>query len=222
MPDSEGLVSQDSFLEVTFRVTGEFAFDETYNTIERDEGSFLTDGFAAGMRIETGLESGNTGPFTILSVADNGLSMTLAEDVADLVETALTLTTFVPVAEVNSMNTPAGEPSEIDMSHLRSTAREFRNGLRDEGSISGEMNFVPADPGQVILTQMQGEKTGRTVRITVPPVDEEGQQLPGYQWTFTALARGMPVALATDEKATKSFTLRVSGSVLEELIEVED
>lgn len=218
MPDAQGLLSQDSFLEVTFEDTISVSFDETYNTIERATGSFITDGYVAGMRVETDSVD-NPGPFIITSVAALALTIDASTPVVDEVAGSQVLTVFVKVAEVISLNTPAGEPSEIDMTHLRSASREFRNGLRDEGSISGEMNFVPSDKGQQILAEMQGEKIARTVRITVPPVEEDQNSLDGYQWTFQGLARGQPVSLGVDEKAVRAFTIRVSGAVTEEIIE---
>lgn len=215
MPDSEGLVSQDSYLEVSLESSGSYEFEATGSFIKRLVGSFVDDGIGVGDRI-TSDNGSNPGSLTVTVVT--ALQLTVAEAVVDSAAAATVLTVFVPVGEVQSMTTPAGEPSEIDMSHLRSTSREFRNGLRDEGSVSGEMNFVPSDRGQQLMVEMQAEKTGRKVAITVPPVDDGAVQLDGYRWTFTGLVRGMPVSLAVDEKATRSFTIRVSGTPDEAVI----
>lgn len=221
MPASEGRLSQDSFLEVSFKIliaaSTTLAFAASGKTITRAAGSWITDGVVAGMRIETGSAT-NPGPFLIKTVT-SATVLTLADDetVANESAAAYDATIWAEVAEVVSLNTPDGEPSEIDVTHLRSEAREFRNGLRDEGSISGEMNFVPDDPGQIIMTEMKSEKYPRTVRITIPP--DEQENLSGYQWTFPGLVRGTPVSLAVDEKASKAFTIRVAGAVEEAILE---
>lgn len=217
--ETEGRLSQDAFLEVSFLIpvsaTTTLAFAATGKTITRAAGSWITDGVVAGMRIETDSVT-NPGPFTIQEVT-SATVLTLVEAPVNETATAHVSTLWAAVAEVVSLNTPDGEPSEIDLSHLRSKSREFRNGLRDEGSISGEMNFVPTDPGQIILTEMKSEKYPRSVRITIPADDAE--DLDGYQWTFPGLVRGMPVSLAVDEKASRAFTIRVAGEVLEEILE---
>lgn len=219
MSDSEGLLSQDSYLEVSFEKTAGVAFDEDAKTLTRTVGDFVADGFKIGMDIFTNAPAtANKGPYKIVNVTTTVI--TVDETLADASAAATVITGYIEVGEVVSLNTPSGEPSEIDVTHLKSSRREFRNGLRDEGSISGEMNFVPSDDGQVILRSMQGEKFPRACRITVPSVEEGAESLEGYRWSFQGLARGMPVSLGVDEKATVSFEIRVTGAVTEEVLAV--
>ena len=216
---SDGLVSQGAYLEVSVQSTGSYAFVAATDKITRASGDFTADGITVGMRLTTNAPvTANQGSFEVTAVS--ATEITTNGTLTDASAATTTITAFQKVGEVTSMNTPAGEPAEIDMSHLESTAREFRNGLRDEGSITGEMNFVPSDAGQTIMVEMQSEKTPRQVSITLPAVDDGAQQLDGYRWTFGGLVRGMPVSIGVDEKAVRAYTIRVSGSVTEEVIPV--
>lgn len=215
MPDNtKGLISKDSYLEVSLPLNLTVDFDEGYKTMERDTGSFITDGIKVGNVIYPGTPE-NPGPLTVKTVGALSIVFADDDDVEDESNVAMEATVYVKVGEVTSLNTPEGQPSEIDMTHLESEVREFRNGLRDEGSISGEMNFIPDDQGQEILREMQSESTDRSCRITIPP----GDGYVGYRWTFNALGRAMPVALGVDEKARQSFTLRVNSAVERETIQ---
>lgn len=214
--NSKGLVAQGAYIEVTHTHTTDVEFVAATKKIIRSEGSFIDDGYLVGQTVETDAAGDNAGPFTIATVA--ALELTLVEAPTDAAEAETVITAFQKVGEVVNFDTPRSEPSEIEMSHLESTYNEFRNGLRDGGSISGEMNFVASDPGQKILVAMSGEVVARTMRITLPPYNKAGMTLDGYQWTFPGLGRGVASNVAVNSRVTRSFTIRVSGEPTEQVI----
>lgn len=212
--EAQGLIAKDAFLEVSQIVSGSFSFTTSTNVIARTAGSFVTDGINIGDTLYSdAADVPNQGPLTVTAVTT--LSVTVAETLTTHAAAAINLTDYVKVSEVISMNTPSGEPAEIDMTHLRSPVKQFRNGLRDEGSITGQMNFIGADPGQLILRAMAKESAPRTVRITLPAQDG----FDGYRWTFDALGRGGQASVATDQRVTQDFTLRVTSEPVEEVVE---
>jgi hypothetical protein len=216
MTTSRGKLSFGGELLVSFTIENEYSFDSAYNTIDRPTGSFIDDDVQPGDKIEFEGNETNRGPFTVETVS--ALSLVVSEDLTDQSDLEATAIIWVEVKEINTMTTPQGEPGEIDMSHLKSTSAEFRNGLRDEGTITGTMNFVPDDRGQVILRTMATEQFPRRCRIEAPPVVEAVTQEPGYRWTFDALGRGVPANFSVNEKLDATYTLRVTGTPVEELI----
>ena len=65
---------------------------------------------------------------------------------------------FTTIPEVRSINGPDGSASEIDVSDLSSTSREFRMGLQDEGSITLDMMFIP---GNAVLSSTMRGRSGK-------------------------------------------------------------
>lgn len=212
MTTAQGLISKGAKLEVSFTSAGSFSAVASTKKIARTTGSFVADGFAIGNTVYSDITA-NPGPLVVTNVS--ALELTFgAGTLVDASAAAKTLTSFVKVGEIISMQTPAGAPSEIDMTNLDSDVKEFRNGLRDEGSITGEANFVPDDQGQKILRQMSGETAPRTCAITIPQVDTYD----GYRWQFSALGRGFPAAIPTDGRVTANYTLRVTSLPTETLL----
>ena len=77
------------------------------DTITRAAGSWITDGFRAGMQIQvTGAAAGNNGTFTIVSINVAGTVLTLAaeNDVADGLPAAANITVFATPTQWQSVN----------------------------------------------------------------------------------------------------------------------
>ena len=66
--------------------------------------------------------------------------------------------TFTPVGELMTMSGLDGQASEIDVTSLQSTAKEFLMGLQDWGSFKLEGNYLSADSGQ---DKMRAAKASR-------------------------------------------------------------
>lgn len=213
---SKGLVSQGAYIEVSREqsIAG-VTISASAKTLTRADGSFIDDGFEVGQRLETDA-LGNPGPLVITKVEATVLTVT--GTVTDAASGTVHFIRFIRVRELINFGTPAGEPGEIEMTNLDSEAEEFRNSLRDEGSISGSMNFVPADAGQKVLAAMSHELTPSVVIITLPPYVGNRLSLDGYEWRFEALGRGMVGEIATKSRVTRALNLRISGAVAETII----
>lgn len=115
--------------------------------------------------------------------------------------------TFVALCEAKTFQGFDGQASEIDVTTLCSTAKEFRPGLQDFGSFSFDMNLVPGDPSQLILDAAKASGAALWFRVYVP--DGEG----GYQgaYVFKAFVRQKSIAGGVDQAMTSQVTLRVTG-----------
>jgi hypothetical protein len=113
--------------------------------------------------------------------------------------------TYTTIAEVKTYSGLDGAASEIDVTHLGSTAKEFRLGLVDEGGFSFEMNRVAADSGQVALLTSRNAGTVKSYKLTLPNAEVA---------TFDALAKTFPVAGAVDGVVSHSIGLRITGAVV--------
>jgi len=110
------------------------------------------------------------------------------------------------IPEIVSFDGPGGSASEIDVSDLDSTAREFRMGLKDEGDFSFEMMYLP---NNTVHSGLQDDRTNRTLRnFRVVLTDS-----PQSTMTFTAYVREFSVSGGVDDVIRASVTLRISGAV---------
>ncbi len=114
--------------------------------------------------------------------------------------------TMETVAEVQSFSGPGGEASEIDVTSLDSTSKEFKLGLQDEGTISLDCILVPGDNAQDGLRADRAAGTVRSFQIVLP--DTATTTL-----TFDALVKGFTITGGVDDVIKASVTLRVTGAV---------
>jgi hypothetical protein len=117
----------------------------------------------------------------------------------------LTPVALSAIAEVKTFSGFDGQASEIDVTHLQSTAKEFRLGLVDEGGFSFEMNQINTDAGQTALRASRDAGTIKQYVLTFPNAETA---------TFSAFAKGVPTAGGVDGIVTSSVSLRISGSVV--------
>lgn len=97
-----------------------------------------------------------------------------------------------------------GEATEIDITTLASTAKEFRLGLVDQGTFGIELNFDPADIGQATLEAAQ--VAGTTAQMVITLVG-------GATATFNALVKGFSKSGGVDDVWKASVTMRITGAV---------
>jgi hypothetical protein len=130
-----------------------------------------------------------------------------ATDEAAATAGSFTPKTWLALCEAKTFQGFDGQASEIDVTTLCSTAKEFRPGLQDFGSFSFEMNLVPTDPSQMVLDAAKASGAALWFRVYVP--DGEG----GYQgaYVFKAFVRQKSIAGGVDQAMTSSVTLRVTG-----------
>jgi len=115
---------------------------------------------------------------------------------------------FTAIPEVRSINGPDGSASEIDVTDLSSTAKEFRMGMQDEGSITLDMMFIPANTVHAGLRTDRANRTLRNFQLVFT-------DSPATTWSFAAYVQGLSVSNEVDGVTTASVTLRISGAITE-------
>lgn len=101
----------------------------------------------------------------------------------------------------------SGSATEIDVTTLASTAKEFKMGLRDNGTVSITMIRNQDDLGQLELWNALGSQTGYTTVVTLPTSTANIA-------TFTAFVQSLSTDVNADGVVTGTATLRISGSVV--------
>jgi hypothetical protein len=180
-----------------------------YPTIITKSSHGLSNGDVVTLSAFAGASAALMNGFTV--VVKNVTANTLALDIDTTGGTltaangTLTPVALTTIAEVKSFSGLDGSASEIDVTHLGSTAKEYRLGLVDEGGFTFEMNRVAADPGQAALLTSRNAGTLKTYKLTLPNAEVA---------TFTAFAKTFPVAGGVDGVVSHSIGLRISGAVV--------
>lgn len=103
---------------------------------------------------------------------------------------------------------PSFTRNEIDVTHLASTAKEYKLGLKDPGQFSIDVNYnIWDDAGQEQAWKQLGSNVEIAVKVRVPGTPERG-------WDFNALVLNFETTGATDDRITGTITLRVTGDVV--------
>ena len=110
------------------------------------------------------------------------------------------------IGEVISIGGPSGSAPVIDVSHLASTGAEKLMGLLDEGQITLELNWLPANTAQVALRADRISRTPRVAEIYL--VDTSGTIL-----TMDAYCTGMVMNAAVNSQLKGTITLEIDGNV---------
>lgn len=127
------------------------------------------------------------------------------------------------VIELTGVTNPGSfdsSQSDIDITHLGSTAREKLAGLTEYSDASLEFNFDPADAGQTKMLALAA--SGASFRLLVAFAD--GSADPTYSGGYTLPAdrtyRDIPIASVTvsetggiDDIWRGTYNLKVSGAV---------
>jgi hypothetical protein len=200
---SNAIKSQQTRIDGIVAATRSVAFDSGAKTITATVGSWIADGFVVGMDITTS-DGTNASVGKVTGVT--ALVLTVNGTVATVAAASKTVTGAAKIGEVKSFNGPGGQASEIDVTTLESTAKEFLMGLQDEGEISMEVNFDPADVGQVFCRNARANQTRNSYRITLP-------NAAATKLDFLAFCKGFSLAGGVDDVVKASLTLRVTGAV---------
>ena len=112
--------------------------------------------------------------------------------------------TYTTVSEVVSFSGLDGQASEIDVTHLQSTAKEFLMGLQDFGNFSLECNFLPDDSGQDKMRAAQASSDIQDFKATLSDATVI---------TFQGFVLQSTIAGGVDAKVDTSFNIRISGNV---------
>lgn len=110
------------------------------------------------------------------------------------------------IGEVTDFTGPGGSAAIIDVTHLKSTAKEKLVGLPDEGQLSMNLNLDPADAGQRECWEARQNQEGRNFELEL--TDASTTTL-----TFTAFVLEFSMSAGVDDKISASITLEITGSV---------
>jgi len=135
----------------------------------------------------------------------------------DLDSTALTITvgsgtltpvTYTTLGNVRSItDLESGSASEIDVTHLQSTAKEWRLGLVDNGSVSLDLDRVNSDAGQAAAQARRIDGVATNFKIVLPSGTTPTA-------SFSGLVRKFSVAsIAVDGVVKGAVEIRVNGAI---------
>jgi hypothetical protein len=112
--------------------------------------------------------------------------------------------TYSQVGNLKSFSGFDGQASEIDVSNLSSTAKEFRLGLVDFGMLQLELDHDNTDAGQAALLAAYNAATAKSFKLTLPNSNVA---------SFTAYVRKFSAQGGVDQVVKRQVDLRISGAV---------
>lgn len=113
--------------------------------------------------------------------------------------------TVTPIKNIKSFSGFDGAAAEIDVTNLDSTAKEFRIGLKDNGSFSFEIDRDFADPGQVALLAAQVSYAATDFVIYFKNAET---------WaTYQGYVKKFAIQGGVDQVVKASVDIRISGAV---------
>jgi hypothetical protein len=112
--------------------------------------------------------------------------------------------TYTTIGNVKSYSGFDGEASEIDVTHLLSSAKEYRLGLIDPGNLSFECDQDDNDAGQVAVLAAQVAGTIQNMKLTFSN---------GKVASFTAFVKKFTRSGGVDQVLKSQCDLRISGAV---------
>lgn len=123
------------------------------------------------------------------------------------------------VGQVTGGSGVGGEAGDIDVTNLDSVAREFRTGLKDNGSVSLNVDWDPSDASHQAIEDLVG---GDNVRVLIAGAEADTE--PTYTSDFTiptdrttldfdAGILSFQKDFSTDDVWRASISMRVSGGI---------
>jgi predicted secreted protein len=104
-----------------------------------------------------------------------------------------------------------GSAAVIDVTDLDSPAKEKLMGVKDEGSVSLNFNYIAADAGQIAAFGARDSVTLCTFVITIPKVKK---------FTFDAFVTTAEVSGGVDQKVALAIGLEITGSIVQAAVTV--
>ena len=112
--------------------------------------------------------------------------------------------TFTQIANIKTFSGFDGSASEIDVTNLASTAKEFRLGLTDPGQFTIEIDYDGANAGHVALRSKQVSGLLSNFQLTLPNA---------AVISFTGFVKKFSLAGGVDAVAKTSVDIRISGAI---------
>lgn len=112
--------------------------------------------------------------------------------------------TFTQIANLKDFSGFDGAASEIDVTNLSSTAKEFRLGLTDPGQFTINIDYDGSNAGHVALRQKQSSGALSNFQLTLPN---------SSVITFNGYVKKFSLAGGVDAVAKTAVDIRISGAV---------
>lgn len=108
--------------------------------------------------------------------------------------------------QVNSVAGPSGAAAVIDVTHLQSTAKEKLLGLRDEGNITLDCNFLATG---TVQNKMRDSRSQRTIANIGIGFNDTAKTMAAME----CYVSGFSVNAGVDAKLTCAITCEINGPV---------
>ena len=111
---------------------------------------------------------------------------------------------FTAITNIVSIDGPTSQNSEKEVTHLGSTAKEFRPGLNDYGDMNCEIEFDERDTVHAGLRTDFRNRTTRNFQL----IDAGSPQ---QTYNFSGYWKTLPLSFKPDDIVRSSAVLRVTG-----------
>jgi hypothetical protein len=115
-----------------------------------------------------------------------------------------TSVTFTQIANIKTFSGFDGSASEIDVTNLSSTAKEYRLGLTDPGQFAFEIDYDSANAGHVALRSKQISGLVSNLQLTLPNATVV---------TFNGFVKKFALAGGVDAVAKTAVDIRITGAI---------
>jgi predicted secreted protein len=116
--------------------------------------------------------------------------------------------TFSDIPEIKTIGGPDGSAPTIDVTDLDSTAREYKLGLKDEGSFSLGIMYIPANAVHTQLRDAWADRTELRFRVTFT---DTGTTV----WEFNGFVTGFAQNAAVDTVVEATVGIKITGAIYE-------
>jgi hypothetical protein len=122
-------------------------------------------------------------------------------------------TTFTEISEVKSFGGIGGGTASIkDVTHLKSTAKEKKLGLKDEGQITLGGNYIEDDVGQEMLQTARDNSTKLIMKVEL--ANRKTPTGKGTTWVFDVFVQTFKTdGISVDETVVFDSSCEITGSV---------
>lgn len=121
--------------------------------------------------------------------------------------TTVTPTAWIEILELTALKPSSATAPDIDVTDLKSTSKEFRTGLQDQGTLASDYFVLESDPGQAAVEASFVASTAVPYKLVTPG---------GVTRTFTASCKkfGTIPELSVDGVQKGSAEWKISGDVV--------
>lgn len=112
--------------------------------------------------------------------------------------------TYTTIANVKTFSGFDGSSSEIDVTNLSSTAKEYRLGLEDNGQFTIDLDRDLSDAGQTALLAARDSQAAKGFKLLLSN---------GTYATFTGYVKKFSMSGGVDQVVKGACDIRISGAV---------